>query len=286
MTSRRPSLLVHQSRVALRIRVRKKRSPTQAESNSDPEFEEALRKTKKDEERRAELRCKRGEDALRFNDIPGMKEKFFEGTQIRNFNEEKQFSLNRIEQDFPDILRQIEKRYWQIFTLLPGRLTPSKNDNEIPMSQAILIACIMTGVHMNVGDVITFSVAQMVQVANMMARNNTKLSSLIDHMPEMIKRAIDKALAPVHIKIQDLEHRVSALEEDDDFEDERAETNEENFEDAQIVKEVDEDQESGGYSTLHGRPDSTADGCWHKFMHFRSNRRCYYHHSSRCHGRV
>ncbi|MCD9558666.1 hypothetical protein HAX54_016194 [Datura stramonium] len=115
----------------------------------------------------------------------------------------------------------------------------------------------------------TLSVARMVQIANMTARNNTKLSSLIEHIPEMIKRAIDKALAPVHIKIQDLEHRVSTLEgicageaiptlradmskvkgdvqqlqpdlsifdaplpEDDDFEDERAEKDEENFEDA------------------------------------------------------
>ncbi|MCD9644580.1 hypothetical protein HAX54_032932 [Datura stramonium] len=77
----------------------------------------------------------------------------------------------------------------------------------------------------------------------MTTKNNTKLSSLIDHMFEMIKRAIDKALALVHIKIQDLEHRVSALEEDDDFEDERVETHEENFEDAQTVKEVDEDRE-------------------------------------------
>ncbi|MCD7461255.1 hypothetical protein HAX54_045748 [Datura stramonium] len=33
------------------------------------------------------------------------------------------------------------------------------------------------------------------------------------------------------------------LQEDDDFEDERAETDEENFEEAQIAKEVDEDRE-------------------------------------------
>ncbi|MCE5166634.1 hypothetical protein HAX54_023031 [Datura stramonium] len=32
-------------------------------------------------------------------------------------------------------------------------------------------------------------------------------------MPEMIKRSIDKALAPIHVKIQDLEHRVSKLED-------------------------------------------------------------------------
>ncbi|MCD7465934.1 hypothetical protein HAX54_002153 [Datura stramonium] len=50
------------------------------------------------------------------------------------------------------------------------------------------------------------------KVENMTAQNNTRLTSLIEHMPNMIKRAIDKALAPFHIKIQDLEHRVSELE--------------------------------------------------------------------------
>ncbi|MCD9560339.1 hypothetical protein HAX54_018958, partial [Datura stramonium] len=95
-------------------------------------------------------------------------------------------------------------------------------------------------------------------VANMTMQNNTRLTSLIEHIPNMIKRAIDKALAPVHIKIQDLEHRVSELEgigtrealavlkadmskpdlsifdalllEDEVFEDERAETDEEELE--------------------------------------------------------
>ncbi|MCD9558663.1 hypothetical protein HAX54_016191 [Datura stramonium] len=88
----------------------KEKRPIEAESDSNSEFEEALRKMKEDEERRDELCHKRGEDDLRFNDVPRMKEKFFEGTQNRNFNEEKQFSLNRIEQDFPDILRQIEEK--------------------------------------------------------------------------------------------------------------------------------------------------------------------------------
>ncbi|MCD9558593.1 hypothetical protein HAX54_016037 [Datura stramonium] len=58
----------------------------------------------------------------------------------------------------------------------------------------------------------SISVAQMVQVENMIAGNNIRLTSLIEHMPDMIKRAIDKALAPVHIKIYDLENRVSKLE--------------------------------------------------------------------------
>ncbi|MCD7461258.1 hypothetical protein HAX54_045751 [Datura stramonium] len=193
----------------------KEKRSTGAESDSDPEFEEALRKTKEDEERRAELHHKRGEDVLRFNDVSGIKEKFFEGIQNTNFNEEKKFSLNGIEKDFPNILHQIEEIYWQIFTLPPGRyypqlvkvkgikvecsakainktyfddddvdatdylaklenldnhytwiaslievgfvysrLTPSKNDNEVPISRAILISSIMKGVHINVGDII------------------------------------------------------------------------------------------------------------------------------------
>ncbi|MCD7446757.1 hypothetical protein HAX54_015661 [Datura stramonium] len=80
----------------------------------------------------------------------------------------------------------------------------------------------------------TLSAARMVHVANMMARNNTKLTSLIEHLPKMIKRAIERALTPIHIKIQDLEHRFLTLEGnvDDDFEDERVETDEENFKDA------------------------------------------------------
>ncbi|MCD9639204.1 hypothetical protein HAX54_023582 [Datura stramonium] len=51
------------------------------------------------------------------------------------------------------------------------------------------------------------------QVANMTVQNNTRLTSLIEHMPEMMKRAIKKDLALVHFKIQDLEHTVSKLED-------------------------------------------------------------------------
>ncbi|MCD7446229.1 hypothetical protein HAX54_048427 [Datura stramonium] len=89
------------------------------------------------------------------------------------------------------------------------------------------------------------------------------------HMLEMIKRAIDKALAPVRRKIQDLEHGVSELEgigvrdalaalkadmskpdlsifdaplpEDDVFEDERAETDEEELEEEYETKEIDKE---------------------------------------------
>ncbi|MCD7461479.1 hypothetical protein HAX54_046209 [Datura stramonium] len=40
------------------------------------------------------------------------------------------------------------------------------------------------------------STTRMVQVANMTTWNNTRLTSLIEHMPDMIKIVIDKALAP------------------------------------------------------------------------------------------
>ncbi|MCE0481311.1 hypothetical protein HAX54_038966 [Datura stramonium] len=71
----------------------------------------------------------------------------------------------------------------------------------------------------------------------------------------MIKKAINKALGKAYATIQALEHRVSTLEgtgageaklhllEDDDFEDERAETDEEDFKDVQIGKVVDEERE-------------------------------------------
>ncbi|MCE5167158.1 hypothetical protein HAX54_039908, partial [Datura stramonium] len=49
-------------------------------------------------------------------------------------------------------------------------------------------------------------------VANMTARNNTKLTALIEHIPEMIKRAIDMTLSLVHTSIYNLEEGVSALE--------------------------------------------------------------------------
>ncbi|MCD7468363.1 hypothetical protein HAX54_006451 [Datura stramonium] len=82
------------------------------------ELEESLRSAKEDEEKRVELRCKRGEDAIRFNAIPEMKERFFDGMHNWNFNEEWKFSLNGIEEYFPDILRQIKERYWEILQYL------------------------------------------------------------------------------------------------------------------------------------------------------------------------
>ncbi|MCE5165657.1 hypothetical protein HAX54_011386 [Datura stramonium] len=93
----------------------------------------------------------------------------------------------------------------------------------------------------------------------MTAQNNTRLTSLIEHMFDMIKRAIDKTLAPVHIKIQDLEHRVSELDgigarealaafkedmrKDEDLEDEREETDGEVLEEDPMTKELDKERQ-------------------------------------------
>ncbi|MCD9640858.1 hypothetical protein HAX54_026566 [Datura stramonium] len=67
----------------------KRSAEAEVESGSDPKLEEALRKAKEDRERKAELHRKRGKDALRFNVVPGMKERVFEGMYNWNFNEEK-----------------------------------------------------------------------------------------------------------------------------------------------------------------------------------------------------
>ncbi|MCD7446228.1 hypothetical protein HAX54_048426 [Datura stramonium] len=69
----------------------KEKRPAKAKSESgyDLELEKALRKAKEDEERKAELRCKRGKDALWLNVVLGMKERFFEWTHNQNLNEEE-----------------------------------------------------------------------------------------------------------------------------------------------------------------------------------------------------
>ncbi|MCD7449184.1 hypothetical protein HAX54_050068 [Datura stramonium] len=95
----------------------------------------------------------------------------------------------------------------------------------------------------------SISVSRMVQVANMTTWNNTRLTLLIVHMTGMIKRAIDKALAPVHFKIQDLEHRLYPdlrifdvpLHEDEVFEDDSIEKNEEEQKDDHVTKELDDE---------------------------------------------
>ncbi|MCD9639938.1 hypothetical protein HAX54_024931, partial [Datura stramonium] len=331
---------------------RKEKRPVEAEAESgfDLELEEALHKATKDEERKAELRGKRGEDALRFNAVPGMKERFFKGTHNRNFNKEMKFSLNRIEHDFSDILHQIKERYMEIFTLPPSCYCPipvkvrgvevdcsakainkayfddddadatkylAKLENPKYCRRLIKIQDEMnpklkkrkreplvahaSETEMGIDSQVehthaaeaqpltsdtpiapqsaqSMSTTQMVQVANMTARNNTKLTLLIEHISDMIKRAIDKALALVHVKIQYLEHRVSKLEgigarealavlkadmskvkidvqqlhpdlnifdaplpEDECFEDERVESNEEDMEDDHVTKELDEE---------------------------------------------
>ncbi|MCD9638128.1 hypothetical protein HAX54_021862 [Datura stramonium] len=92
----------------------------------------------------------------------------------------------------------------------------------------------------------------MVLVENMTTQNNTRLTSLIKHIPDMIKRAIDKALAPFHIRIQDLEHRISELEGIGAGEalvalkadiSKRVETDKEELEDDHVTKELDEEQQ-------------------------------------------
>ncbi|MCD9638127.1 hypothetical protein HAX54_021861 [Datura stramonium] len=104
---------------------RKEKRPDEAktESESNPELEEAPRKEKENEKRREELHRKRGEDALRFHRLFGKAGK-----------SKKSLYLDCI--------------------LDSNILTPSKNDNEVPLARAILIACIMVGIHINVGDII------------------------------------------------------------------------------------------------------------------------------------
>ncbi|MCD7472033.1 hypothetical protein HAX54_012859 [Datura stramonium] len=150
---------------------------------------------------------------------------------------------------------------------------PSKNDNEVPLTEQFSLLSIMESIHINVGDIITIKIRDQAQqaytpfpilvlvmnlcrnagipeierieeniwanqivditkiqdeinpklkkrkrapvvahafetdmgidsqVVNMAAQNNTRSTLLIEHMPDMIKRVIDKALAPIHIKI-------------------------------------------------------------------------------------
>ncbi|MCD7469835.1 hypothetical protein HAX54_009142 [Datura stramonium] len=88
--------------------------------------------------------------------------------------------------------------------------------------------------------------ARMVQVENITTRNNTRLTSLIEHMPNVIKRAINKAVAPFHVKIQlhpDLSIFDAPLPKDEVFEDEKVETNEEELEEEQVTKEIDEERQ-------------------------------------------
>ncbi|MCD7456473.1 hypothetical protein HAX54_031869 [Datura stramonium] len=153
----------------------KRPAEEEVESGFDLELEEAFRKAKEDEEKRDELHRKRSKDALRFNTIPRMKEGFFDGTHNRNFNV---LNITKIQDEMNPKLKK-RKREPVVAYVFETDL----------------------GIY-----------SQMVQVANMTARNNTMLTSLIEHIPNMIKRVIDKALAPVHVKIQDLEHRIYELE--------------------------------------------------------------------------
>ncbi|MCD7446287.1 hypothetical protein HAX54_000097 [Datura stramonium] len=145
----------------------------ESESGSGPKLEEALHKEKEDEERRVELR--RLSEASKSN----------RSTEIETIPREE--------------IERIDENIWanQVVTKIQDDMNPKlkKRKREPVVPHAFEIA---TGIES--------------QVANMTARINTRLTSLIEHMSDMIKRAIDKALAQVHIKIQDLEHRVSELE--------------------------------------------------------------------------
>ncbi|MCD7462536.1 hypothetical protein HAX54_048721 [Datura stramonium] len=79
----------------------KDKKPTEEETEFGfhSELEEDLRKAKEDEEKKVELSYERRRCSP--------------------------FSLNSIEEDFPDILRQIKERYREIFTIPPGLYCPT-----------------------------------------------------------------------------------------------------------------------------------------------------------------
>ncbi|MCD9558664.1 hypothetical protein HAX54_016192 [Datura stramonium] len=58
----------------------------------------------------------------------------------------------------------IQSTYWLGFVC--SRLTPSENDNEVPISRAILISCIMAGVHINVRDIISIEMRDLARQAH------------------------------------------------------------------------------------------------------------------------
>ncbi|MCE3050298.1 hypothetical protein HAX54_046852, partial [Datura stramonium] len=81
----------------------------------------------------------------------------------------------------------------------------------------------------------SISAAWIIQVANITAQNNTRLTSLIELIPDMIKRAIEKALATIYNTVKDLEKRQlqpdlsifdAPLMEDEALEDKREERDE------------------------------------------------------------
>ncbi|XP_059277196.1 uncharacterized protein LOC132031304 isoform X1 [Lycium ferocissimum] len=125
MTSRRTSHLR-----AARKNDEKKDAPSsltrnqqaaESDSSSDLDIEAILRLSKEEEARQAELRRKKREDAFRFSRILGIKEMFLESGEKRNFNDEKQFSLNGLKESFPRVLELINKHDWDVFTDPPRK---------------------------------------------------------------------------------------------------------------------------------------------------------------------
>ncbi|MCD9558461.1 hypothetical protein HAX54_015842 [Datura stramonium] len=139
MTSRRTS----------RPRTRKQNDPT--------DNEEALHKAKEDEEIKVKLHRKRGKDALRFNSILGIKERaYFDDddanateylTRLENPEDHYTWVASWIAAGTPVWVKDggkiyksdlnFQAKHWLGFVC--SRLMPSKNDNEVPLAQEILI---------------------------------------------------------------------------------------------------------------------------------------------------
>ncbi|MCD9558885.1 hypothetical protein HAX54_016569 [Datura stramonium] len=179
---------------------RKRPIEAKAESGSDPEIEESLRKAKEDEEKWVELHHRRGENALRFNVIPttGTPSWVTEGGHIFKSD------LN------------IQAKHWLGFVC--SRFTPSKNDNEIPNTQAILISCIMVVDIMKIQDDMSPKMKKRKKEPTVshppeatMSHDTHIVNALLDEIVSSWV-ATSVALTPVDSTIKDLEHKVSELE--------------------------------------------------------------------------
>ncbi|MCE5166641.1 hypothetical protein HAX54_023280, partial [Datura stramonium] len=258
---------------------RKEKGPTKAEAEyeSDLVLEEAIHKEKEDDERRAELRHKRGEDSLRAAHKhqkatgPLGLRPCLEKVNVRGVEVDcSAKTINRAyfdddDADATDNLKNMENlgnHYTWIASLIvvvmnicqdAGVPEIEKIDEYIWENQigSQVEHSQVAEAQPSTSDTLSetqltksISVARMVQVANMTAQNNTRLTLLIEHIPDMIKRAIDKALAPVpcpNSRLPDLSIFGVPLPEDVVFKDERVETDEEELEDDHVTKELDEE---------------------------------------------
>ncbi|MCD7454902.1 hypothetical protein HAX54_026467 [Datura stramonium] len=76
-----------------------------------------------------------------------MEEYYVSFKEKQSIQTDAQFEVESSKNAFPDIYYQID--------LVCARLMPSQNTIEVPIEVAILIACIMDYVHINVGEIIT-----------------------------------------------------------------------------------------------------------------------------------